>query len=137
MRMPVLSYFLVVGGVLFTILTFVSSEIDPKYFCHTCFSDGRHSGALQGAIRRVVIKRPTLTTIMVGNEEMDAVNEHVRKSAAVSVVSLRAESLSADGDNIVISLRTKYSTAERKYSIPRKCLQDLIVDLKRLNASKP
>jgi hypothetical protein len=74
---------------------------------------------------------------MVGNEEMDAMNEHVRKSAAVSVVSLRAESLSADGDNIVISLRTKYSTAERKYSIPRKCLQDLIVDLKRLNASKP
>jgi hypothetical protein len=56
---------------------------------------------------------------MVGNEEMDAVNEHVRKSAAVSVVSLRAESLSADD------------------SIPRKCLQDLIVDLKRLNASKP
>jgi hypothetical protein len=38
---------------------------------------------------------------MVGNEEMDAMNEHVRKSAAVSVVSLRAESLSADGDNIV------------------------------------
>ncbi|MFY9785677.1 MAG: hypothetical protein WA796_00050 [Pseudolabrys sp.] len=74
---------------------------------------------------------------MLGNEEMDTVNEHVRKSAAVSVVSLRAESLSADGDNIVISLRTKYSTAERKYSIPRKCLQDLIVDLKRLNASKP
>ena len=30
MRMPVLSYFLVVGGVLFTILTFVSSEIDPN-----------------------------------------------------------------------------------------------------------
>jgi hypothetical protein len=74
---------------------------------------------------------------MVGNEEMDTVNEHVRKSAAVSVVSLRAESLSADGDNIVISLRTKYPTAERKYSIPRKCLQDLIVDLKRLNASEP
>lgn len=56
---------------------------------------------------------------MLGNEEMDTVNEHVRKSAAVSVVSLRAESLSADD------------------SIPRKCLQDLIVDLKRLNASKP
>lgn len=53
---------------------------------------------------------------MVGNEKMDTANEHVRKSAAVSVVSLRAESLSADGDNIVISLRTKYSTAERKYS---------------------
>ena len=73
---------------------------------------------------------------MVGNEKMDTANEHVRKSAAVSVVSLRAESLSADGDNIVISLRTKYSTAERKYS-SRKCLQDLIVNLKRLNASKP
>jgi hypothetical protein len=28
--MPVLSYFLVVGGVLFTILAFVSSEIDSN-----------------------------------------------------------------------------------------------------------
>jgi hypothetical protein len=30
MRMPVLSYFLAVGSVLFAILTFVSSEIDPN-----------------------------------------------------------------------------------------------------------
>ena len=43
----------------------------------------------------------------------------------------------ADGDNIVISLRTKYSTAERKYSVPVQCFQDLIVDLQRLNASTP
>jgi hypothetical protein len=50
----------------------------------------------------------------------------------VSVVALRAEGYSTEGD-IFISLRTKYSTAERKYSVPLECFQDLIVDLKRLN----
>jgi hypothetical protein len=30
MRMPILSYFLAVGSVLFAILTFVSREIDPN-----------------------------------------------------------------------------------------------------------
>ena len=30
MRMPILSYFLAVGNVLFAILTVVSSEIDPN-----------------------------------------------------------------------------------------------------------
>jgi len=54
----------------------------------------------------------------------------------VSVVALRAESYSADGDNVVISFRTKYSTAERKYSVPVECFQDLIVDLQRLSASR-
>jgi hypothetical protein len=48
------------------------------------------------------------------------------------VVALRAESRSVDGKNIVISLRTKYSTAERKYSVPLECFQDLLVDLQRL-----
>jgi hypothetical protein len=33
-------------------------------------------------------------------------------------------------------LRTKYSSAERKYSVPIECFHDLIVDLQRLNASR-
>jgi hypothetical protein len=58
-----------------------------------------------------------------------------KRSIPVSVVALRAESHSAEGDNIVISLRTKYSSAERKYSVPVECFRDLIVDLRRLNTS--
>jgi hypothetical protein len=53
----------------------------------------------------------------------------------VSVVALRAESYSPDG-SVVISLRAKFSTAERMYSVPLECFHDLIVDLQRLNASK-
>ena len=53
----------------------------------------------------------------------------------VSVVALRAESYSPDG-NVVISLRTTFSRAERKYSVPLECFHDLIIDLERLNASK-
>jgi len=54
----------------------------------------------------------------------------------VSVIALRAEGYSTDGSSVVISLRTKFSGAERKYSIPLECFYDLIVDLQRLNASK-
>jgi hypothetical protein len=53
----------------------------------------------------------------------------------VSVVALRADSYSPDGYCVVISLRTKFSSAERKYSVPLECFHDLIVDLQRLNAS--
>jgi hypothetical protein len=60
-----------------------------------------------------------------------------KRSIPVSVAELRAESYSADGDNIIISLRTKYSMAERKYCVPLECFRDLIVDLKRLSASAP
>ena len=52
----------------------------------------------------------------------------------VSVVALRADAYDRDG-NIVITLRTKFSSAERKYSVPIECFHDLIVDLQRLNAS--
>jgi hypothetical protein len=55
----------------------------------------------------------------------------------VSVVALRAEGYSPDSSNIVISLRTKFSSAERKYSVPLECFHDLIVDLQRLNAQTP
>ena len=36
----------------------------------------------------------------------------------------------------MISLRTKFSSAERTYSIPLECFRDLIVDLQRLNANQ-
>jgi hypothetical protein len=54
----------------------------------------------------------------------------------VSVIALRADAYSPNG-NIVISLRTKFSSAERKYSVPIECFHDLIIDLQRLNASRP
>ena len=58
------------------------------------------------------------------------------ETAAVTVVAFRAESHSPDGKNLIISLRTKYSSAERKYSVPLECLRDFLVDLQRLQASK-
>ena len=57
------------------------------------------------------------------------------ESLPVSIVGLRAESYSPDGQSVVISLRTKFSTAERKYSVPLECFHDLIVDLQRLNGT--
>ena len=53
----------------------------------------------------------------------------------VSIVALRAESYSPDG-NVTISLRTAFSKAERKYLVPLECFHDLIIDLQRLNVSK-
>ena len=64
------------------------------------------------------------------------VNQEEKQNLPVSVIEARAESYSADGD-VVISLRTKYSEIERKYSIPVKCLRDLIIDLRRLNLAPP
>ena len=58
-----------------------------------------------------------------------------KETIPVSVIALRADTYSPDG-NIVISLRTKFSSAERKYSVPIECFHDLIVDLQRLNASR-
>jgi hypothetical protein len=55
----------------------------------------------------------------------------------ISVVALRAEDYSPDGKHIILSLTTKYSAAERKYAVPVECFQDLIVDLRRLNAAIP
>lgn len=57
------------------------------------------------------------------------------KTIPIGVVALRADSYSPDGKNVIISLTTKYSTSERKYSVPIECFQDLIVDLKRLNTA--
>ncbi len=57
-----------------------------------------------------------------------------KEAVPVSVVALRADGYSQDG-NVVISLRTKFSSAERKYSVPIECFHDLIVDLHRLNSA--
>ena len=54
----------------------------------------------------------------------------------VSVIGLRADGYSSDGRDLIISLTTKYSASERKYSVPVECFHDLIVDLQRLNAAE-
>ena len=59
-----------------------------------------------------------------------------KETAPIAVVAFRAESYSPDGKNLIISLRTKYSSAERKYSVPVECLKDLLVDLQRLQTFK-
>ena len=64
-------------------------------------------------------------------------NEKVEQRAPLSVEALRAESYSAADGSIVISLRAKYSTAERMYSVPVECLQDLIADSRRLSYLHP
>jgi hypothetical protein len=64
-------------------------------------------------------------------------SEKVEQPAPLSVVALRAESYSAADDSIVISLRLKYSTAERTYTVPVDCLQDLIADLRQLSYLHP
>ena len=57
------------------------------------------------------------------------------KTIPVSLTAFRAEDYTPDGKNVIISLTTKYSAAERKYSVPVECFHDLIVDLQRLNAA--
>jgi hypothetical protein len=57
-----------------------------------------------------------------------------RVALPVSVVALRAEAYSLEDNTVVISLTTKYSSAERTYSVPLGCFDDLVVDLQRLNA---
>ena len=52
-----------------------------------------------------------------------------------AVDALRAVGVSADGREITISVRTRYSAAERLYSVPIECFYDLIVDLRRLNSA--
>lgn len=61
----------------------------------------------------------------------------VDQPAAVTIVALRAESYSAEDNSVIISLRVKYSTADRFFSVPVECLRDLVVDLQRLNTSPP
>ncbi len=58
------------------------------------------------------------------------------KYVPISVTALRAEDYSPDGKNIIISLTTKYSASERKYSVPVEAFYDFITDLKRLSTLK-
>ena len=53
----------------------------------------------------------------------------------VRIIELRAEQYAADERAVVISLRVKYSSSDRKYLVPLDCLHDLILDLQRLNAA--
>jgi len=61
------------------------------------------------------------------------VNEVVPK-LPISVIALRAEAYSFDDKSVIISLTTKYSSAERTYSVPLECFHDIVVDLQRLTA---
>jgi hypothetical protein len=54
----------------------------------------------------------------------------------ISILALQAEDYSPDDKNVIISLVTKYSAMERKYSVPIECFFDFITDMKRLNALK-
>ena len=61
-----------------------------------------------------------------------------KEPKSVAVAALRAVGLSPDGKAITLCLSTRYSTAERLYSVPVECFYDLIVDLRRLNTfAKP
>ena len=53
---------------------------------------------------------------------------------SISMVAFRAERYSQDGKSVLVSFRTKFSSAERKYLVPKECLRDFFVDLQRLNA---
>ena len=68
-------------------------------------------------------------------ESLGAVSQEEKEPTLVSVVAIRAEAYSPDG-KVIISLQTKFSGAERRYSVPIECFHDLIVDLQRLNVSK-
>ena len=62
------------------------------------------------------------------------VSQEDKKAPPISIVALRAEGYSADGAEVIVSLRTKYSAAERRYSVPLECFRDLLLDLQRLEA---
>ena len=65
---------------------------------------------------------------------MATASNRPRITLPISVVAVRAQAYSPDDQTVVSSLTTKYSTAERTYSVPLGCLDDLVVDLQRLNA---
>ncbi len=56
------------------------------------------------------------------------------KTLPIGVTAMRADSYSPDSKSVIVSVKTKYSNVERKYSVPVDCFYDFIVDLKRLNA---
>jgi hypothetical protein len=65
--------------------------------------------------------------------ELSAMTED--KKLPISVTALRADDYSPDAKNIIISVTTKYSNIDRKFSVPIDCFFDFIVDLRRLNAN--
>jgi hypothetical protein len=58
------------------------------------------------------------------------------KTPPVHVVAMHADEYSdEEKKSVVISLTTKYSGAQRRYSMPLACLHDLMMDLQRLHSS--
>ena len=57
------------------------------------------------------------------------------KKLPISVTALRADDYSPGGKSIIMSVTTKYSNVDRKYSVPLECFYDFIVDLHRLNTN--
>jgi hypothetical protein len=55
------------------------------------------------------------------------------KQIPIDVIALRANNRTPDGNNIIISLITRFST-EQAYSVPIECLKELITDLQKLNS---
>jgi hypothetical protein len=51
----------------------------------------------------------------------------------MTITALRADNYSPDGKNVIISMATKYSNAERRYSVPVEWLHDFLLDLRRLS----
>ena len=54
----------------------------------------------------------------------------------ITVTGLRAVGLSPDGKNLILAIDVKYSHSERRYCVPIECLQDFIVDLRRLGTEQ-
>ena len=54
----------------------------------------------------------------------------------ITVNAMRAVGLSSDGKNVILSIAVKYSHSERRYSVPIECLEDFIVDLRRLGTQQ-
>ena len=52
----------------------------------------------------------------------------------IDVVSMRAVGYAADGKNLLLAFKSKYSP-ERNYSVPIECMKDFIADLTRLGSS--
>src|SRR5262249_22130998 len=79
----------------------------------------------------------TMLTAPCNTTSPKSVNSALNKVAPkfpISVVALRAEAYSFDDKSVIISVTTKYSSAERTYSVPLECFHDIVVDLQRLNA---
>jgi hypothetical protein len=118
--------------------------------CGPCRETSRMSGAgkvlieqkkghFREPLKRAIIFQVSISSTIPWSSRRVLVCEVVAMSEnkPISVIAMRADGYSPDGKAITISLTTKYSAAERKYTVPIECLRDLIVDLQRLSATAP